>query len=324
MAPSPLDNVIDKEPQTRQSPINIEEKTVKFQEFRPFTFTGYENLSISKGTLKVTNTGTTLKLLAEPGVGLLTGGPLNVKYEFVEMHFHWGDYNASQAANELKGSEHTFNGKSFPLELHMVHKNIHDETLNDSLQHENGLCVLGFMFDIVESDMPLHGLDKLARVINYLAKAETVFDQGSLEHLDKKRDQNDLDVNIANFFPRQRDEYFTYRGSLTTGGFQEAVNWVVFRTPLAIKKNHLEVFKTLQNRHKEQIKNNFRNTMPIYNRPIYYSGEELLGKEVVNPGKRFGLKTVELAPVVGKVEKISLNLGYEEDPKETHKVARAR
>ena len=52
-----------------------------------------------------------------------------------------------QGHAEMKGSEHTFNGKSFPLELHMVHKNIHDETVGDALLHENGLCVLGFMFD---------------------------------------------------------------------------------------------------------------------------------------------------------------------------------
>lgn len=290
----------------RQSPINIEEEYVKFQEFRPFHFTGYSQISIAKGTLKATNTGSTLKFLAEPSIGILRGGPLNVEYEFVEMHFHWGDCNAGKASKglELKGSEHTFNGKSFPLELHMVHKNVHDETLNDALQHENGLCVLGFVFDVVESDMPMRGLDNLVRVINYLGKAETVFDQAKMRQVVQKVEE--VDVNVTNFFPLDLNEYFTYRGSLTTGGYQEAVNWVVFRTPLAIKREHLAVFETLMNPCHEPIRNNYRATMPINNRPVYYHGEELLASDVVKSGQKFGMKSVDHAPVIDRLRKINV------------------
>merc|ERR1719402_2105305 len=106
----------------------------------------------------------------------------------------------------------------------------------------------------------------------------------------------DLDVNIANFFPSRLEEYFTYKGSLTTGGYEEAVNWVVFRNPLAIKKEHLEVFQTLQTSGQEPIKNNYRNTMPTYNRPIYYNGEELLVREVI---KGVGLPTKNKSGKVG-------------------------
>jgi len=333
---------------TRQSPINIEEKAAKFQAFRSFTFEGYDQLSISKGTLKVMNTGTTLKLVAEPGVGALSGGPLNVQYEFVEMHFHWGDYCAAQDHEGLKGSEHTLNGRSFPLELHMVHKNIHDETLGNALLHENGLCVLGFMFDIVESDMPMHGLDKLNRIVKYLGQAGATFDQDKLRELGQKGDGVDLDVNVANFFPSRIEEYFTYKGSLTTGGYEEAVNWVVFRNPLAIKKKHLEMFQTLQNNGQEQIKNNYRDTMPIFDRPIYYHGEELLTKEVIkavgvltrtNSGKiggtipksiqalserfwrKVSMKMVDPAPVAGD-GKPRVALGSDEES--IHKEARER
>ena len=33
------------------------------------------------------------------------------------------------------------------------------------------------------------------------------------------------------------DEYFHYHGSLTTGGCEESVNWVVFKNPIAIRVN---------------------------------------------------------------------------------------
>ena len=34
----------------------------------------------------------------------------------------------------------------------MVHKNIHDKDIDESLQHENGLAVLAFRFEIVTND----------------------------------------------------------------------------------------------------------------------------------------------------------------------------
>ena len=43
------------------------------------------------------------------------------------------------------------------------------------------------------------------------------------------------DVNVVNFLPVLMDEYFHYHGSLTTGGCEESVNWVVFKNPIAIR-----------------------------------------------------------------------------------------
>ena len=41
----------------RQSPIDIVSKDARYQEFRPFTVSGHETLSIGKGTLTAKNTG---------------------------------------------------------------------------------------------------------------------------------------------------------------------------------------------------------------------------------------------------------------------------
>ena len=35
------------------------------------------------------------------------------------------------------------------MELHMVHRNIHDEEVSEALEHENGLTVLGFKFQVI-------------------------------------------------------------------------------------------------------------------------------------------------------------------------------
>ena len=80
----------------------------RYQEFRPFTLQGHDTLSIKQGTLYAQNKGDTLKLYAVMNHtrALLSGGPLNVEYEFVEMHFHWGNFDQGQVG----GSEHSIDG----------------------------------------------------------------------------------------------------------------------------------------------------------------------------------------------------------------------
>ena len=40
-------------------------------------------------------------------------GGLNGSYEFAQAHFHWGSVDDV-------GSEHTINGKHYPMEMHLV------------------------------------------------------------------------------------------------------------------------------------------------------------------------------------------------------------
>ena len=45
----------------------------------------------------------------------------------------------------------------YPLELHLVHRNIHDDTVEEALEHENGITVLGFKFKIVDDESVSEG-----------------------------------------------------------------------------------------------------------------------------------------------------------------------
>ena len=251
----------------------------RYQEFRPFTVSGHEKLSLGLGTLYAKNTGDTLKLFAVSNhtTALLGGGPLNVDYEFVEMHFHWGEVKDDEF---IGGSEHSIDGHKYPIELHMVHRNIHDEEVAEALEHENGLTVLGFKFQVVGDDAPYHSaMDTLADIAgNFLTNPGDKFSQ-----LDFKREyKKGPDVNVVNFLPVLMDEYFHYHGSLTTGGCEESVNWVVFKNPLAIKvtlilyiiyhhnfdlqESHLRAFQSLLNKKGENIANNFRQTQLVNER----------------------------------------------------------
>jgi len=45
------------------------------------------------------------------GAGMtVTGGELPGTYKLVQIHFHWG-------SDDSKGSEHTVDGKAYPLEV---------------------------------------------------------------------------------------------------------------------------------------------------------------------------------------------------------------
>ena len=85
----------------------------RYQEFPPFKVYGHEALSIRAGTLYAKNSdGKSLKLYATRNHtrALLSGGPLNVEFEFLEMHFHWGDVTGEGAGGE--GSEHSIDGRT--------------------------------------------------------------------------------------------------------------------------------------------------------------------------------------------------------------------
>ena len=111
---------------------------------------------------------------------LLGGGPLNVDYEFVEMHFHWGEVKDDQF---IGGSEHSIDGHKYPIELHMVHRNIHDEEVSEALEHENGLTVLGFKFQVVDEEAHYHpSMDSLARIAeNFLTNPGDKFSKLDFE-----------------------------------------------------------------------------------------------------------------------------------------------
>jgi len=263
-----------------QSPINIVTSNVRYQEFRPISLSGHSHLSIGKGTLYAKNTGTTLKMYVTNNhtLALVEGGPLTVPYKFLEMHFHWGDRLSGNT-----GSEHTVDGHQYALEVHMVHKNIMDDTVEEALQHANGIAVLAFKFELAEMNTNTndnHGMENLANIAKkFLVEAKSKFDKKKM-----KKVNWDGDVNVVNFLPVYMDEYFSYRGSLTTGGCEEAVNWIVFKDPLAITLEQLHSFQHLTREDGSQILNNFRETQPVNDRAVYYHGVDLILSKTITRG----------------------------------------
>ena len=72
----------------------------------------------------------------------LSGGPLpGTRYTLVQTHWHWGP-------NDTLGSEHTIQGKKFPLEIHMVHFNDKYKDLEEASNHPDGVAVNAIMYEV--------------------------------------------------------------------------------------------------------------------------------------------------------------------------------
>lgn len=71
----------------------------------------------------------------------ISGGPLSGVYEFAQLHFHWGE-------NDTVGSEDLIDGRSYPMELHMVfYKKVY-RNQRDAQDHTDGLTVLAFFYEV--------------------------------------------------------------------------------------------------------------------------------------------------------------------------------
>ena len=123
------------------------------------------------------------------------------KYKLNSFHFHLY-------------SEHRIENKQYPMEMHLVHKNLNKEdSLNENL-------VIGILFDYKENIE-----NKFLNDIN-LAEEKKIKDASIIDLINKN------------------DAFYYYKGSLTTIPCTENVNWIVFKD---IKSMSFEQFNKFKN-----------------------------------------------------------------------------
>ena len=146
--------------------------------------------------LALVNNGHTVQV-ADPGGDTLTLD--GVSYRLVQFHFH-------------DPSEHTLAGKSYPMELHLVHQSA-----------DGRLAVLGVLIEEGAENATLAPLWR---------------------SLPRKADESGearLALDTAALLPTDR-HVLRYSGSLTTPPCSEGVQWVVFRQPIALSHAQIAAF----------------------------------------------------------------------------------
>ena len=195
---------------SQQSPINI--TTAIKAEVDPIT------VSWKKSAGKIVNNGHTIQINMPEGSSITREGKA---YDLLQFHFH-------------APSEHQVDGKTYPMEVHFVHKN----------KKDGDLAVLGvFITPEQKSD-----------VFSMLAK-NFPKDAGK-------------EVQLEPFSPNdllpQGLEYWTYEVSLTTPPCSEVVTWMVARQPLKVEKASIDAFTAIYS-------SNARPVTPINRRLVLMS-----------------------------------------------------
>lgn len=192
-----------------QSPINIETKDVsnKNNLVAPIFSYGTSKVAIVNNSHTVQ-----FNIFGENNVNL------NGKdYKLLQFHYH-------------AKSEHTINGKHYPIEVHFVHKH-----------SDSDFAVLGIMFkEGKENKLLAKYLDKFPTIKGVFKSEDT--------------------IAILSLFPKDKS-YYNYKGSLTTPPCSEVVNWYVLKTPLTASKGQIEQFSKILN-------NNYRPIQSLNDRTV--------------------------------------------------------
>ena len=147
-------------------------------------------------------------------------------FKLKQFHFH-------------SPSEHTINGRHYPLEIHLVH---HSETTNSyivmAMLVEQGEPAPAF--DFLEKHLPIN--------VDQTKEINSNYYFGSTFHEMYGKDT----LNI-----------YSYEGSLTTPPCTETVLWVIVKDPTFASESQIEILQKLM------PKNNYRNVQPLNGRLIY-------------------------------------------------------
>ncbi|XP_061765381.1 carbonic anhydrase XVb [Nerophis ophidion] len=209
---------------SRQSPINIATAdTTEDASLTGFTFTNFGNTT---ALADITNTGKTVKVNIKKGVRV-SGGGLSEPYDSLQFHLHWGNLSTHG------GSEHTVNGKRYPMELHIVNvKSRFNLNTSLALEDSTGLAALGFF---IEADSSVNTSQHWRNLIGYLGQIPLADNHVNITH----------EISLSGLLDGvDFTKYYRYLGSLTTPTCNEAVIWTVFKDTIRISPEMIDRFST--------------------------------------------------------------------------------
>ena len=176
----------------RQSPVDITGTTQPHPDRLRFSYT--------PSTLNLVNTGRTIQVNYDPGSCLTIGSE---RYELLQFHFH-------------SPSEHTFDGKTYDMEIHLVHRSV-----------DRQLAVVAILMAVGEDNATIQTLwDNLPSRVGINMAVRGVI------------------INVQAWIPPET-AYYAYTGSLTTPPCSEGVQWIILRTPMVVSAAQAQTFTAI-------------------------------------------------------------------------------
>lgn len=165
------------------------------------------NIRYAGNAVSIINNGHTIKVNTNQGNKLIIDG---ITFTLKQFHFH-------------TPSEHTFDGKHYPMEAHFVHA---DE--------DGNLAVIALFFKEGKENRGLKKvLYQLPKVKGQVSLLAEMFNPGDL-------------------FPRKLD-YYRFNGSLTTPPCSEGVRWIVIKTPAQASKEQIDTLRKIMGKNNRPV-----------------------------------------------------------------------
>ncbi|XP_014667539.1 PREDICTED: putative carbonic anhydrase-like protein 1 [Priapulus caudatus] len=231
----------------RQSPINIDPAKLLYDpHLRPLHIDKHagHGFLTNNGHNMIFRVGNT----SHPHINI-SGGPLSYKYRVQELRVHFG-------MKDTHGSEHTVNGKAFPLEVQIVGYN--------SDLYAN-------MSQATHLPQGLVAISLLAQVGKTRNQELTLLIENITEIIYKDQRVPASYVSVSEMLP-DTQQYITYEGSTTTPGCQETVTWIIINKPIYVTTQQLNTLRGLHQgtiQHPQaHLGNNYRPPQPLHHRPV--------------------------------------------------------
>jgi len=162
----------------------------------------------------------------------------------------WGKHDG-------EGSEHRLNGKSFSMEMHLVHYNSRYSSIQKAVSSGDpeALVVIGIFLQASPNYLPNHSLRPIISNLEGV-KNKTAF-----------WEKVDVPIDLSKLIPFGSRIYY-YRGSLTTPGCNEVVDWYVFETPVQISSSDVKAFRQVSDDEGLPLMENHRPIQPVNSRKV--------------------------------------------------------
>ena len=147
------------------------------------------------------------------------------RFNFLQLHWHWG-------SDSSQGSEHTLDGKEFPIEIHLVHVNT--KYLNDdgspsveNLNQPDGLAVLGVFYEISEEDNA--GLTTVLDKVAIIQTANQILEQSNAHSKQSLwlRENNTKTISKVNEVAVEAARKRKKGDIYTTNEYTDPNNWAI-------------------------------------------------------------------------------------------------
>ncbi|XP_036427545.1 carbonic anhydrase 4-like [Colossoma macropomum] len=237
---------------TRQSPVNIVTASVKANE--DLTALKFKGFNDSTALTEIKNSGREVKVILNHEKMAVEGGALPGVYNSRQFHLHWG------SGSSVPGAEHTVDGKQYAMELHIVNVKAEYSSTADALADPTGLAALGFLIEATNDT----GKPKSWKTLtSYLANIPNAGDTVALTQ------SISMDSLLEGV---NRSRYYRYLGSLTVPNCNEAVVWTVFKDPVRVSHDLVDLFSTRlyvnKSTNSPLMTNTFRRTQSINSRVV--------------------------------------------------------